>query len=644
MNKKLCKTEFFDKEDFHNFDTTKINGKLLIYKDISQDSQKSSYNYFYYNEDEKNEISDSSKQIKTKNKNNNDNNLLNLKTSKTKENNNKNKNISKKTKSLFNFVFKDDKNKNLIINYHDDDKKYNNFNTDLYVNLKTINININRNNKTYNKNKNNNNTEYNINNINNIYNVISNIHSYKEIMKKTETNKKSIIKNRNSSAKFYHKFNTSDLAKIKTEPLKIISQKVFELPKNKICYITKYLKCLKPLKIPKNNICFYKSSYIYKESKITLPINEICYFSKNNIMFKRKLKNKNNRKNDSHSEKKDTKRNKDISEKNDTKKNKEKKSKEKQQKNLMNNNNINEANNNNNTKMRKSNISHRNEKKDLNKETKLIKQKTYFIQSNFNNYKPINRENKINKLESKNRIFSKNINTKEEIKIKNKKENKITFLPNLIKNKNKKEDSNSSSSFDKSSKNSNLLNHLLKKKEDDNQICGKKQSLNKVILHKNIIKINNNELIIPKITNDRNNINNQTQISPIISSKMIKNINFSKNIHRNNNLTNVKNQVSDDIQSYTLLDSSRQNIQRNKSMNDMNKNLPILKQDNNKLRNNYIFQYQLKNESIKNDEVNIFSGLNRNKIITLKKINYFRNDNNDKKLLAIKKFLKLLKE
>ena len=39
MNKKLCKTEFFDKEDFHNFDTTKINGKLLIYKDISQDSQ-----------------------------------------------------------------------------------------------------------------------------------------------------------------------------------------------------------------------------------------------------------------------------------------------------------------------------------------------------------------------------------------------------------------------------------------------------------------------------------------------------------------------------------------------------------------------------------------------------------------------------
>ena len=69
------------------------------------------------------------------------------------------------------------------------------------------------------------------------------------------------------------------------------------------------------------------------------------------------------------------------------------------------------------------------------------------------------------------------------------------------------------------------MNHLLKKKEDDNQICGKKQSLNKIILHKNIIKINN-ELIIPKITNDRNNINNQTQISPIISSKMIKNINW----------------------------------------------------------------------------------------------------------------------
>ena len=44
--------------------------------------------------------------------------------------------------------------------------------------------------------------------------------------------------------------------------------------------------------------------------------------------------------------------------------------------------------------------------------------------------------------------------------------NKLTFLPNLIRNK--KEDTNSSSSFDKSSRNSNLLNHLLNKKEDNN--------------------------------------------------------------------------------------------------------------------------------------------------------------------------------
>ena len=662
MNKKLCKTEFLDKENLHNIDTTKLNGKLLIYKDISQDSQKSGYNYFYYNEEEKNDISDSIKQIKSRNKNN----LLNLKTNKTKENNNKNKNknMSKKTKSLFNFVFKDDKNKNLIINYYDDDKKYNNYNSDFYINLKTLDVN--RNNKTFNKNNKNksNIIEYNTNNANN---VISNIHPYKEIVKKKEINTKSIIKNRNFSAKFCYKFNTDDLAKIKIEPLKIISQKVVELPKVQICYITKYFKYLKPLKIPKNDICFYKSSYIYKDYKITLPKNEICYFNKNFIFFKIKLKNINNRKKDSLSEKKetkkskdifekkDTKKTKDISEKKDTKKNKEKKSQEKQHKNLVNNNNINEVINNN-VKMRKSNIVHRNENPDLNKEAKLIKHKSYFIQSNFNNYKPLNKENKIKKLENKKNIFSKIINFNknkeiEKIKTKNKKDNKInklTFLPNLIENK--KEDSNSSSSFDKSSKKSNLFNHLLKKKEDNSKIYGLKQSLNKVILHKNISndnlsKINNNDLIIPKIKNDRNNFNYEipkTQISPnIISSKIVKKINFSKNICRNNNnhLTNVKNQASEEIQSYTLLDSSRQNIQKNKSMNDISKpNLPFIKQEINKLRNNFIFPYQLKNESTKNDEENIFSGLSRNKIITLKKINYSNNNYNENTLLEIKQY------
>ena len=76
-------------------------------------------------------------------------------------------------------------------------------------------------------------------------------------------------------------------------------------------------------------------------------------------------------------------------------------------------------------------------------------------------------------------------------------------------------------------------------------------------------------------------------------------------------------------------------------MNDINKqNLSILKQDNNKLRNNYMFPYQFKNENIKNDEGRIFSGLSRNKILILKKINYFSNNNNVKKLLAIKIFLK----
>jgi hypothetical protein len=280
-----------------------------------------------------------------------------------------------------------------------------------------------------------------------------------------------------------------------------------------------------------------------------------------------------------------------------------------------------------------------------------------FIQSNFINFKILNKENKLNKFENTNKIFTKKIHfnknkEKDEIKAENpedKKINKLAFLPNLIENK--KEDSNTSSSFDKSHKNSNLFNHLLKNKGEESHICGLKQSMNnKVILHKNIsndnlFEINNNDLLIQKIKNSKNNSTYKapkTQISPNIlsSTQIIKKINFSKNIKRNNNnqLANLPNQASYDIQSYNLLNSSRQNQPKNNSMIDINKqNLPIWKIDNNNLRNNYITPYKLKNENINNDEGKIFSGLSRKtKLITLKKINFSSNTNNEKEILAIK--------
>ena len=108
-------------------------------------------------------------------------------------------------------------------------------------------------------------------------------------------------------------------------------------------------------------------------------------------------------------------------------------------------------------------------------------------------------------------------------------------------------------------------------------------------------------------------------------------------------MANLPNQASYDINTYNLLNSSRQNQPKNNSMIDINKqNLPIWKIDNNNLRNtlfwrNYITPYKLKNENINNDEGKIFSGLSRNtKLITLKKINFSSNTNNEKEILAIK--------
>ena len=326
-------------------------------------------------------------------------------------------------------------------------------------------------------------------------------------------------------------------------------------------------------------------------------------------------------------------------------------------------NNKDAINNSNNSKARKSaNIVHKNERKSLNKETsKFKKHNSYFIRSQFNNLKSLNQEDILIKLKKEN-IFHKKLNFLEkekEIKTKSQKNKKSSILPSLIdNNNNKKEVLNSSSSFDKTRKNSTLFQHLIKKKESNDNIIGLKQSMNKVFLHKNIshdneFSKNNNDFLLSKVksisTNNTTYKSPKTQINPnIISSKhLIKKINILTNLSRNNNnqLVNLKNQVSYDIHSHNLLDYNHQHQSKNNSINELSKkNLSILKLDNNKLRNNhtltpYIFKSESKSKN--NSYVNIFSGLNKNKkSIVLKKVKY-SNNNNDKDLLAIKQYFNI---
>ena len=198
---------------------------------------------------------------------------------------------------------------------------------------------------------------------------------------------------------------------------------------------------------------------------------------------------------------------------------------------------------------------------------------------------------------------------------------------------------------------------MIKKKESNDNIIGLKQSMNKVFLHKNIshdneFSKNNNDFLLSKVksisTNNTTYKSPKTQINPnILSSKhLIKKINILTNLSRNNNnqLVNLKNQVSYDIHSHNLLDYNLQHQSKNNSINELSKkNLSILK-DNNKLRNNhtltpYIFKSESKSKN--NSCVNIFSGLNKNKkSIVLKKVKY-SNNNNDKDLLAIKQYFNI---
>ena len=635
MNKKLFGIEFLTQNDaYNNNNENNFKGKLLIYKEIPEDVQKNSYNYFYYNEEETNKILENS--VKSKKTRNKYNKLLNLKSNKVKETNDNNN--YKQTKSLINFVIKEDKNKNVKVSNSDNNNS--NFNSDLFTKLNNININSNNTNKTSKTNK-----------------IVSYTKPEKELSKNKETNTK-LIKNRNQSSKIFYKFNGNNLAKIRINDINIFSQKVVESPKIQICHFTKSFKnkndnlYLKPFIIPKIDICIFKNSYIYKENKIILPKNNICYFKKNFIFFKRKSENiiKSKKKFPSIME--------------NIKKIEEKKSPTKKKKeNSKDINNKDAINNSNNSKARKSaNIVHKNERKSLNKETsKFKKHNSYFIRSQFNNLKSLNQEDILIKLKKEN-IFHKKLNFLEkekEIKTKSQKNKKSSILPSLIdNNNNKKEVLNSSSSFDKTRKNSTLFQHLIKKKESNDNIIGLKQSMNKVFLHKNIshdneFSKNNNDFLISKVksisTNNTTYKSPKTQINPnIISSKhLIKKINILTNLSRNNNnqLVNLKNQVSYDIHSHNLLDYNHQHQSKNNSINELSKkNLSILKLDNNKLRNNhtltpYIFKSESKSKN--NSYVNIFSGLNKNKkSIVLKKVKY-SNNNNDKDLLAIKQYFNI---
>ena len=115
MNKKLFGIEFLTQNDaYNNNNENNFKGKLLIYKEIPEDVQKNSYNYFYYNEEETNKILENS--VKSKKTRNKYNKLLNLKSNKVKETNDNNN--YKQTKSLINILKIKQINIYLIYKYH----------------------------------------------------------------------------------------------------------------------------------------------------------------------------------------------------------------------------------------------------------------------------------------------------------------------------------------------------------------------------------------------------------------------------------------------------------------------------------------------------------------------------------------------
>ena len=605
MELKSSVSEFLSQDDLYNINNKNFKGRLFMYYDIIEDRRKNYYNLYYYNEEEKNKTSESSVKLS------NPKSKISLFYGKNKSKDEKNNNFQKK-KKLINFVEKNDKNKNLRIN---DIDNLNNIYKDLFLNI--------------NKEKNSYNNKYKKNN--------------------------NLIKSRNLSANVLSKFNINKLTNINTNIIKIVSQKVIELPRPQICYFTRAFisgedfSFLKQLQIPKNDKCHN----ILKDNNTFLPRKNICYFNKIFIALKHKYESpvinkryfctkiiKNNHKEEGRGKKKSKKghiisKNKSLSD-------------------LINNRKT----------TKKSNTINKNKNKNKIKSKHNIKTKLTYNQLKVS--KAINHENvDFPKVKFKNNFLEKNINlNKDEVKeIKKPKSpiykarKKTSNLPYLIYEK--KDASDTSSSIDGDKKNSTLFNHLLNKKESVNKIFGIKHSRNKVTLHRYIpngkdFMTANDKFIIPKIIEKSSkNKNLKSPKSPIssniISSKdLIKKIKFDFSLNNNktkNNIINIKKQNSCDSLSDNLMDykSNKPKISNIKSPQFyMNNNIL------NKLYNDFeMVPSQIKNENNRYDKNDIFAAFKRkNKSIAIRKINFSKNSNDKIKnykndVLAIKSYFNI---
>ena len=498
--------------------------------------------------------------------------------------------------------------------------------------------------------------------------------------------KNNFINNRNLSTNIFSKFNFNNLENINTNIIKIISQKVAELPKTQVCYFTREYKCnedllfSKPSKIPHQEKCFYKKSYIYNDNKIMLPKTEICYFNKIFINFQ-------------HNHKSPVVNKRYFC----TKMKKLKKDKGKiiqmpEQKNLKNKIMI-EINNERKNKRFSATIGRNRRKSPTKEEIQLNVHRNPFTNSKLKSFQTLNQEDMFNKYRNKNNILHKKINSqKKKSKSrtkskspKNKKRKKYSELPNLFNHQ--KEVTSTSSSNERRRKNSSLFQNILKKKEKNNKMNRKRKSKNKVALYKNISNKydnrNNDKTFIPKIK-DSSSINTTYKtpktkiIQNILTSKdLIKKIkvasSLDKDFNRNNNkhLLNNKKQNSYDYSPYNIMNYNHKEVENNFIKCDIYYNTNNLHFPNNNpneqrnslidesktktnlKRNSYFLKKNLElkpitiNEKNETDKTNIFVGFKiKNKSFNLKKINFSNNKNDLLKnyksgLLAIKEYFNI---
>ena len=553
--------------------------KLVLYNKINTDKYNTIQEPFYYNEEN---FHKKKKSI----------NFIFNNIDKRKESififNNKNnteKNINKfftKKKTMINFVTKEDKNKNLKIF---DGKNMNEFKFFRYKSKEFSNIN---NNKSENDSKN-----------------------------AFDANKNKSTSIDNNFENYTTRFNGKRLDNIKTNILKIISNKVIELPKPKICYVKKSYIYKKeniiefPVSLPISSKCYFQKSYIYNEQKLILPKVDKCHFKKLNLTTEIKYKDiivnkwyfctkinkikdnkivKNPNSNYKESSKKLLKK-KDINGINNLKKIKidnkifiNKKINYKFQKDNKNNKNKNLSNN--------------------------ISKSFHSIYKGNQTTKPKSKNNIINhpiiitnKNKNKSNIEERNIlqknNIKKYPKIPNTKHHKaIINKINNYKQDNNDISSSSSSSYDKGKNHDSLFYHLLNSKDNKNfkNIFGLNKSKSNIFSR----KLNNNgqsrngiekKILMPRINNNNSFKTPKTKnYRTVFSSKdLIKKINSAISSKNNNkNLTNFFkiNKRIEGISTYHIMNYNNKDNENN-----------IIKCDNHS--NNEIKYPNCHNKSIK---------------------------------------------